>query len=270
MSFLGKNVLLSCGFCDNISVVISQNKLRKVIIVLGKHNRILTAGLDSDEMESRLRECGYEVLSAHDGRSALIAAASVNPDLIIVGAEMPDMSCAKFMEKLLKWCAARVIVVYQKRLRSLSAEPLKRGAVDFIAAPFSLSELLLRVKHALEITGSGTYLPNSRCCVGDLVVDYDEYRVYLGGECVSLTRSEYKLVSFLSKSAGSVLPHEELQRVIWGPNNTGGGTALRVHIANIRRKLGESHASPRYIQTVSGTGYMMPSTVEFTRLEKNK
>ncbi len=136
---------------------------------------------------------------------------------------------------------------------------LDLGADDYITKPFGTSELLARLRTAIRharvsyLTPEGMQTGTFRS--GDLVIDYDKHRVYVGEQDAGLTQNEYKIVSLLGKYAGKVLTYDFLIKEIWGPNMKNDNRILRVNMANIRRKIEHNPAQPQYIFTEVGVGY---------------
>lgn len=136
---------------------------------------------------------------------------------------------------------------------------LDAGADDYITKPFGTSELLARVRtairHARATVLSAEGMQTGQFRAGDLLIDYDKHRVYVGDRDVNLTQNEYKIVSLLGKYAGKVLTYDFIIKEIWGPNMQNDNRILRVNMANIRRKMENNPAQPQYIFTEVGVGY---------------
>ena len=138
---------------------------------------------------------------------------------------------------------------------------LDLGADDYLTKPFGTAELLARVRTAIRHTrttsGNNEVAQRGTYTVGDLVVDFNKHQALVRGENVRLTLSEFRIVALLAKYAGKVLTYDYIIRELWGPRASGDNQILRVNMANIRRKIEENPAEPRYLFTEVGVGYRM-------------
>ena len=152
-----------------------------------------------------------------------------------------------------------MVIVSARDREKEKVEALDLGADDYITKPFGTAELLARIRAALR-RGAGA-MPSQaggKFSTGDLVIDYDRRTVSVRGKDVHLTQVEYKIVTLISRSAGKVLTYDSIIKQIWGPHAPKDNQILRVNMANIRRKLEDNPAEPRYILTELGVGYRMP------------
>ena len=140
-------------------------------------------------------------------------------------------------------------------------EALDLGADDYITKPFGAGELLARIRTAIRHTRTGlaneAIATTGKFKAGDLEIDYDKHQVFVGGVNTNMTQNEYKIVGLLGKCAGKVLTYDYIIKELWGPGTKGNNQTLRVHMANIRRKIEKNPAEPRYIFTEIGVGYRM-------------
>ena len=138
---------------------------------------------------------------------------------------------------------------------------LDLGADDYITKPFGAGELLARIRTAIRHTRTGlaneAIATTGKFKAGDLEIDYDKHQVFVGGVNTNMTQNEYKIVGLLGKCAGKVLTYDYIIKELWGPGTKGNNQTLRVHMANIRRKIEKNPAEPRYIFTEIGVGYRM-------------
>lgn len=203
----------------------------------------------------------YDVVTARTGQEAYSLITSCCPDIVILDLGLPDMNGIDVLKAVREWSILPVIVVSARTNEKDKVEALDLGADDYITKPFGTAELLARIRMALRHTRtSGTnreVAQSGKFVAGDLVIDYDKYRVYVEGQDASLTQNEFKIVSLLGKYAGKVLTYDFIIREIWGPNTNGDNQILRVNMANIRRKIEKNPAEPKYIFTEVGVGYRM-------------
>lgn len=204
---------------------------------------------------------GYEAMQARTGEEALSMISSHCPDLIILDLGLPDMDGMEILRSLRSWSSLPVVVVSARSHERDKVSALDLGADDYLTKPFGTDELLARVRTAIrhtrtssgndEIAQRGTYT------VGDLVVDFNKHQALVRGQNVRLTLSEFRIVALLAKYAGKVLTYDFIIKELWGPRASGDNQILRVNMANIRRKIEENPAEPRYLFTEVGVGYRM-------------
>ena len=203
----------------------------------------------------------YDAMTAHTGSEAITAITSHCPDVILLDLGLPDMDGFDILKFVREWSACPIIVVSARNHEHDKVGALDAGADDYIVKPFGTSELLARIRAAIRHTRThlpdGGFAQSGQLQVMDLLIDYDKHQVLVDGENVHLTQNEYKIVSLLGKYAGKVLTYDFITRQLWGPNARTGNQILRVHMANIRRKIEENPAQPRYIFTEIGVGYRM-------------
>jgi two-component system KDP operon response regulator KdpE len=201
----------------------------------------------------------YNIIKTTKGKEALTMTAAHCPDLILLDLGLPDMDGIEVLKNLRQWTSVPVVVVSARGNEREKVEALDLGADDYITKPFGTSELLARirtaVRHSQKVNGNDL-LEASKICIGGLVIDCEKRIVSVEGKEVHLTPIEYKIIMLLSKHAGKVLTHVFITKEIWGPY-TNENQALRVNMANIRRKIEVNPAEPRYIVTEVGVGYRM-------------
>ena len=201
----------------------------------------------------------YDVLIATTGAEGYSMVTSQCPDVVILDLGLPDMDGMTILKNVRQWSSMPVLVVSARTYEKDKVAALDAGADDYITKPFGTSELLARVRTAIRharatvLTAEGMQTGQFRA--GDLLIDYDKHRVYVGDRDVNLTQNEYKIVSLLGKYAGKVLTYDFIIKEIWGPNMQNDNRILRVNMANIRRKMENNPAQPRYIFTEVGVGY---------------
>ncbi|MBE5967718.1 MAG: response regulator transcription factor [Lachnospiraceae bacterium] len=205
----------------------------------------------------------YNVIQAEKGKDAIALAASRSPDLILLDLGLPDMDGTQVLREIRSWSNIPIIVVSARGHEREKVEALDLGADDYITKPFGISELLARirteVRHSQKLQDEN-HLGVGKVVVGGLCIDYDKRIVKVEDKEVHLTPIEYKIIVLLSKNVGKVLTHDYIIREIWGPFINENQT-LRVNMANIRRKIEENPAEPKYIVTEVGVGYRMVDEV---------
>lgn len=195
----------------------------------------------------------YRVIEACTGEEALAAITSRCPDLILLDLGLPDMDGLEILKKLREWSGIPVIVVSARGHEREKVEALDLGADDYVTKPFGTSELLARIRTALRHQHPSEKVKRV-FTVGDFSIDPDKRLVTMGGEPVHFTPIEYKILEILTRYPGKVITYDQIMKAIWGPY-TNESQTLRVNMANIRRKIEENPAAPRYILTEVGVGY---------------
>ena len=215
----------------------------------------------SKYLQAALRGRDYEPMLATDGKTALEMIASHCPDLLLLDLGLPDMDGSEIIRSVRSWSRMPIIVISARNAELDKAAALDMGADDYLTKPFGTVELLARIRTALRHTRtdgtSDALAMTGEYRVGDLCVDYNKHRVYLAGKDTRLTPNEYKIVALLGRHAGQVLTYKSMMKELWGPGVGGDNKLLRVHMANIRRKIEKNPASPEYIFTEIGVGYRM-------------
>lgn len=206
----------------------------------------------------------FKVIKASKGKDAVSMVASHCPDLILLDLGLPDMDGLDVLRIIRQWTELPIIVVSARGHEREKVEALDLGADDYITKPFGTAELLARIRteirHSQKKHETGT-LEVGSVTTGDLIIDYDKRLVSVAGKEIHLTPIEYKIIVLLSRYIGKVLTHDSIIKEIWGPfgNDTYSSEilALRVNMANIRRKLEINPGEPKYIITEVGVGYRM-------------
>ena len=216
-----------------------------------------------------LKAEGYRFLTAQTGQAAVITAATHNPDIILLDLGLPDLDGVEVIRRVRSWSNVPIIVISARSEDPDKIDALDAGADDYLTKPFSVAELLARLRVTLRRLG--TAMPDSAPSVfrnGALSIDYAAGCVSLDGEEIRLTPIEYtpieyKLLCLLSRNVGKVLTHKYITQNIWGDSLESSTASLRVFMATLRKKLTRTPDSPAYIQTHVGVGYRM------VRVEEN-
>ena len=211
-------------------------------------------------LRATLPSHGYRVLEAESGAEALVEAQTRQPDLVLLDLGLPDMDGVEVTRKLRGWSSVPIVVVSARGQERDKVQALDAGADDYLTKPFGTDELLARMRvalrHAARLSG-GPDAGDSAFEAGDLRVDLAARLVYKRGAEVRLTRTEYRLLAALVKHAGKVLTHRQLLVEVWGPGSASESHYLRVYMAQLRHKLEDDPAQPRYLLTETGVGYRL-------------
>ena len=225
------------------------------------------------EDEQRLRDLvrgyleheGFTVLTAGDGRAALDLARQHAPDIVVLDLMLPGLDGLEVCRRLRTFSDAYVIMLTAKAEEIDRIVGLEVGADDYLTKPFSPRELIARVRAMLRRPRAGgasappDVPPPQR--FGDLVIDRGRHEVTLASAVVRLTSLEYALLTALAAHPGRVFTRDQLLERVWGTDYFGDDHVVDVHIANLRKKLGDDPAAPRYIETVRGAGYRFAGKV---------
>ena len=205
-------------------------------------------------LHAALEDAGYRVSEAANGVEGLRAAMSQPPDIVVLDLGLPDLDGQEVLKRLREWYRSPVIILSARDQESQKVEALDHGADDYVAKPFSVGELLARLRVALRHAyRMGPEVTTVK--IGELEVDLAARLVSINGTQVHLTPIEFKLLTTMMKHAGKVLTHRFLLREVWGPQDSQENHYLRVFVAGLRRKIEHDSAKPRYILTEQGVGY---------------
>ena len=205
----------------------------------------------------------YKYLTANNGVSAIMEASSHHPDIVLLDLGLPDMEGVDVIKKIRTWSNMPIIVISARSEDTDKIDALDAGADDYLTKPFSVEELLARlrvVQRRLAMIKNGSPAEASVFVNGALRIDYAAGCAYLDEEELHLTPIEYKLLCLLSRNVGKVLTHTFITQNIWGSNWENDVASLRVFMATLRKKIEKGPDSPQYIQTHIGVGYRMIKT----------
>lgn len=210
-------------------------------------------------MITTLKAHDYRYLTAMNGETAILEASSHNPDIILLDLGLPDMDGMEVIKKIRTWSNVPIIVLSARSEDTDKVEALDAGADDYLTKPFSVEELLarLRVTERRLAAVQGDSIISSVFVNGKLRIEYSAGCAYMGEEELHLTPIEYKLLCLLSRNVGKVLTHTFITQNIWGHSWENDVASLRVFMATLRKKLEKYSDSVQYIQTHVGVGYRM-------------
>lgn len=211
-------------------------------------------------ISTTLKNQGYKITSASNGKDGMHLAASLCPDIVLLDLGLPDLDGMDVIKQLRAWNAVPIIVISARTNEHEKAKALDCGADDYITKPFGTVELLARIRTSLRHGNQMkdlTSIQQKPYHCGNLTIDFDRHVVTLHDTIIHLTQIEYKLLTLLAKNSGKVLTYSFLMEKIWGPYVDSNNQILRVNMANIRRKIEENPATPEYVFTEIGVGYRM-------------
>lgn len=211
-------------------------------------------------MTTTLKAHGYRYLTAPNGDAAILEASSHNPDIVLLDLGLPDMDGVEVIKKIRSWSSMPIIVISARSEDTDKIDALDAGADDYLTKPFSVEELLARLRVTQRrLTMMQRFSPTEASVFinGELLIDYAAGCAYINSEELHLTPIEYKLLCLLSKNTGKVLTHTYITQNIWGSNWDNDIASLRVFMATLRKKIEKEPNSPQYIQTHIGVGYRM-------------
>lgn len=203
---------------------------------------------------------GYRYIAAPNGKVAVMYAASHNPDVVLLDLGLPDMDGIEVIKKIRSWSNVPIIVISARSEDTDKIDALDAGADDYLTKPFSVEELLARIRvtqRRLQLVQGELYSESAVFKNGALSIDYAAGCAYLNDTELKLTPIEYKLLCLLSKNIGKVLTHTYITQNIWGHRWENDIASLRVFMATLRKKIESLPNSPQYIQTHIGVGYRM-------------
>ncbi|HIR04794.1 MAG TPA: response regulator transcription factor [Candidatus Copromonas faecavium] len=206
-----------------------------------------------------LKSQGYRYLTAENGEAAIMETASHNPDIVLLDLGLPDLDGVEVIRRIRSWSNVPIIVISARSEDSDKIDALDAGADDYLTKPFSVEELLarLRVTQRRLALMQGSEARDAVYQNGELRIDYASGCAYFKNEELHLTPIEYKLLCLLAKNTGKVLTHKYITQSVWGSSWENDVASLRVFMATLRKKLEKGQDAPRYIQTHIGVGYRM-------------
>lgn len=199
---------------------------------------------------------GFQVIEAETGERGVVEIGTRRPELVILDLGLPGMDGIAVIRKVREWSSVPIIVLSARSQESNKIAALDAGADDYLTKPFSIGELLARIRvplrRAAQLTGNGV---ETVFCVGDLRVDLFHRSVHVGEQEIQLTPIEYRLLTVLIRHAGKVLTHRQLLMDVWGPAYVEHAHYVRIYMGQLRRKLEADPTHPRYLLTEAGIGY---------------
>ena len=232
----------------------SSDGPRPVVLVIEDEatiRKFLRTGLESH---------GFQLVEAVTGKEGLAQAATRAPEVVLLDLGLPDIDGLEVVKRLREWSNTPVLVLSARGQERDKVQALDAGADDYVTKPFSMGELLARMRVALRHRARvRTGEESSVVELDGLRIDLERRQVTVSGQAVHLTPIEYRLLAMLARHAGKVLTHDLLLREVWGPGYTQQSHYLRVYMAQLRHKLEADPARPRLLITEPGVGYRLKS-----------
>ena len=199
---------------------------------------------------------GWRLIEAETGQRGLLEASQSRPDVMILDLGLPDMDGIEVVQRIREWSPIPIIILSARGQEKDKVAALDAGADDYVQKPFSVGELVARVRVALRHTASRSQ-PSAEPTIiaGDISIDLAKRTVTRGGRNVHLTPIEYKLLTTLARHAGLVMTHRQLLREVWGPGHAEDSTYLRMFVRQLRQKLEDNSTQPKHLLTEVGVGY---------------
>ncbi|MFB6347373.1 MAG: response regulator [bacterium] len=211
-------------------------------------------------LESSLIDESYRVELAETGEHGLSMARSHRPDLIILDLGLPDTDGLTVIERLREWTKTPIVILSARGEEEIKVKALDRGADDYLTKPFGVEELMARLRvelrHSLQ-KNEDTESIKTTYRIKDLEVELEERRVTKNDQEIDLTPTEYRLLVEFVKNTGKVLTHRHLLKEVWGPQAVDKDHYLRVYVGNLRKKIEDDPARPKYLLTEQGVGYRL-------------
>ena len=226
--------------------------MNKVLIVEDDPNLLET-------LQYNLRKESYSVVSAIDGEQALEVARKEKPDLILLDIMLPKLSGFEVCRILRKEMTAPILMLTAKADETDKVVGLEIGADDYVTKPFSMRELIARIRAMLRRTQIvETQLPEDKTLrIGDIQIDMGRHQALLHQSILDLKPKEFNLLAFLARHKGLVFSREQLLEKVWGYDYAGDTGTVDVHIRWLRQKIETDPGNPKYLITVRGTGYKL-------------
>lgn len=228
-----------------------MSELSPTVIVVEDEKQIRRFVRDALETE------GFHVFEAETVRQGLIEAGTRKPDLVILDLGLPDCDGIEFIRDLRSWSDLPLIVLSARTNEADKIAALDTGADDYLTKPFGVGELLARVRVVLRRREKTGEAGGSEVEFGRVRIDLLNRSIKRDGQTIHLTPIEYRLLTLLVRNAGKVLTHRQILNEVWGPSHVESNHYLRIYMGQLRHKLEENPAQPRWLQTEAGVGYRL-------------
>lgn len=219
------------------------------ILIIEDDNKIVNF------MSMALKAKGYHIITARNGNEGILTFCTENPDIILLDLGLPDMDGIQIIKQIRKVSEIPIIVVSAREQDHEKIDALDTGANDYVTKPFSMGELLARIRVMERLIEKDTHAPEKVYKNDYLTVDTEKHRILVDDNEVHLTPIEYKLLLLLISNRGKVVTHSKISKEVWGYGETGDSKSIRVFMASLRRKIEKDPSSPKFIITEIGVGY---------------
>lgn len=207
-------------------------------------------------LKMSLQAYDYKIYEAEAGREGLLLAASVRPDLLLVDLGLPDMDGKDVVRELREWSKVPIIILTAREQEQEKIMALDLGADDYVTKPFSMGELMARMRVCLRRSSAGEQEEPELVC-GGIRMQLLQHSVTVDGREVKLTPTEFDLLKVMLRYAGRVLTHKQLLKAVWGSEYDDDLHYIRIYMRQLRRKIEQDPAQPRYLITEAGIGYRL-------------
>ena len=216
----------------------------------------------TDPFSKALERAGFEPVTARSGREGLALAERLEPDLVLLDLNLPDMDGRDVCRELRRQSNTPIVMLTARGTETDRIIGLELGADDYVVKPFSGAEVIARIRAVLRRVGREGGNGVGVVCVGGLEIDFDARQVRLDGDEVQLTRKQFDVLAALARRPGRVVSRADLMAEVWDENWFGSTKTLDVHVGLLRRKLGDDPAAPRLVHTVRGVGFRLATPEE--------
>ena len=225
----------SASSMTNVLIIDDENQIRKFLDIA-------------------LRAQGYKTLLAENGQKGLELLALQGADLVILDLGLPDLDGYEVLSELRTWSHVPVIVLSVRANEEEKVKLLDAGANDYVTKPFSIQELMARLRVLMRQHQHSGFVDAVIFDDGALKIDFSKRQVFLNQQLLSLTRKEYQLLSLLAKNKGQLITQPQILKELWGPTHQEDTHYLRILVAKLRVKLNDNAVQPKYIITEPGVG----------------
>jgi two-component system KDP operon response regulator KdpE len=202
-----------------------------------------------------IESAGYKLCEAASGADGILQASQVNPEVIILDLGLPDMDGLDVIRRLREWFTKPIIILSARGQEQDKVNALDAGADDYVQKPFSVAELMARIRVTLRRTAGADSVESAIIHAGELSIDLVRREVRREGQLVHLTPLEYRLLATLVRHAGLVITQRQLLKEVWGPGHAEESHYLRLFVHQLRHKLESNPSQPKHLITEAGVGY---------------
>ncbi len=206
-------------------------------------------------LEISLGKKEYDVYGAETGLEGVQMLQSARPDIILLDLNLPDKDGLSVLKEIREWSSIPIIILSVRNAQEDIVALLNAGADDYLVKPFNTEELVARMNVALRHQRPDS--KESMFCTGNLLVDFEDRKVKIDGAEISVTPTEYSILSFLARNPGRIVTHGRLLKELWGPISDAESGSLRVHISSLRKKIEADPSRPELLITEPSIGYRL-------------